>query len=206
MHIDPKDKKRKLLTNVHGIRRELYLQANKADKPIRIPCGDATTAQKFRFGLYAAGRVAKGNPELDPTFLEAVENVIATVEGGDVVLTRSELTTEGLVLASALAALGVQARGEGPRAVAERLAVERVEARIGGHGATPPPPTPRPTAPTPLDVHFNGTTPADLAGLFDNLVTRTNETRTNEGATDDREGFPVEPSPVHVHNPYPRRN
>ena len=125
MKIDPQDKKRRLLTNVHGLRRQLYMSANVADAPLRIPCGSAKQAQKLRFGLYASARVVKQNPDVDPEFLAAAENVIATVEGEVVVLTRSELTAEGMAATRALLALGITPESGGVHSIAARVAGER---------------------------------------------------------------------------------
>lgn len=178
MKIDPHDKKRRLLTNIHGMRRQLYLTANTADAPVRIPCGSAREAQRLRFGLYASARVVKQNPDTDPEFLAAAENVITTVEGEAVVMIRSELTAEGMAATKALLALGVKPESGGVHSIAARVAEERAM-RAASEG-------------------FNGTTARDLMPA----------TALKDAHFPDMPEFPsisgdatTEPA-----NPYPRRN
>lgn len=180
MKIDPQDKKRRLLTNVHGLRRQLYMSANVADAPLRIPCGSAKQAQKLRFGLYASARVAKQNPDVDPEFLAAAENVIATVEGETVVLTRAELTDEGQAATQALLALGLKPESGGVHSIAARVAEERaMKAANGGFNGT----NAEDLVATPAltDAHFSG---------MPEFPTIRTDARTEATPT----------------NPYPRRN
>lgn len=211
MKIDPHDKKRRLLTNVHGLRRQLYMSANVAAAPLRIPCGSAKQAQKLRFGLYASARVVKQNPDTDPEFLAAAENVIATVEGETVVLTRSELTEEGRAATEALLALGLTPESGGVHSVAARVAEERAMRAASGQGGAYS--TDNARNPEAMDELYalyqgiNGTTAADLMP----------HTALKEAHFPDMPEFPAisanapptlnrESADSLPLNPYPRRN
>jgi len=128
--------------------------------------------------------VVKQNPEVDPEFLEAVENVIATVEGVEVVLTRAELTKEGQAAMAAIEALGLKPDQAGVNRIAERVAQERaLGAAIAGV------------------VHSNPNHP--LTPTYSRLVPMMEPLDRGQFPGTADSDIPTIPMPT---NPYPRRN
>lgn len=95
--------------------QEVWLQAAKADEPMRIPCGEQTEAHRMRMALYNATRNAKKFPAEFPTLFEAVDACEVVFDSKDptvVLVRRKELSPRMAAVKRLLEAQGITIKEE----------------------------------------------------------------------------------------------
>lgn len=65
------------------ILHDLWKTAGKNDKPLKIPCGDESSAARLRFALYNAVKPVKTGKLVDKELLDAATNCSISYEQGD---------------------------------------------------------------------------------------------------------------------------